>query len=120
MFSDKVFTASTAEAFRTGFEFIPNINDVRYYMRRVSYKAGRYYTKEHFLLDGRQIQAAGATFGITLPISNQNARANNGVSISMDIGQRGSLKAGQVRERYIGFTVGLNAFDIWFVKNRYQ
>lgn len=118
--SDKVFTASTAEAFRTGFEFIPNINDVRYYMRRVSYKAGLYYTKEHFLLDGRQIQAAGATFGITLPISNQNARANNGVSISMDIGQRGSLKAGQVRERYIGFTVGLNAFDIWFVKNQYQ
>jgi hypothetical protein len=89
-------------------------------MRRVSYKAGLYYTKEHFLLDGRQVRSAGATVGITLPISNQNARANNGVSISMDIGQRGSLKAGQVRERYIGFAVGLNAFDIWFVKNQYQ
>ncbi|MBR1575151.1 MAG: hypothetical protein IJ654_01740 [Bacteroidales bacterium] len=117
--SGSVFSATAAQSVRAGFEFIPNINDVRYYMRRVSYKAGTYLNKEYFLLDGNQIWSAGLTFGITLPISNQNTRMNNGLSLSMDVGQRGRLQGNLVRERYIGFTIGLNAFDIWFQKNQY-
>ncbi len=113
------FTATAAQSVRAGFEFIPNINDVRYYMRRISYKAGAYFNKEYFLLDGNQIHSAGVTLGFTLPINNQNTRMNNGVSVAVDFGQRGSLKGNQVRERYIGLTVGMNAFDIWFQKNRY-
>ena len=113
------FTATAAQSVRAGFEFIPNINDVRYYMRRISYKAGAYFNKEYFLLDGNQIHSTGLTFGITLPISNQNTRMNNGISLSMDVGQRGRLQGNLVREQYIGFTIGLNAFDIWFQKNQY-
>ena len=113
------FTATASQSFRGGFEFTPNINDVRYYMRRISYKAGAYYNKEYFLLDGNQIHSAGVTLGFTLPINNQNTRMNNGLSLAVDLGQRGSLKGNLVRERYIGFTIGLNAFDIWFQKNRY-
>ena len=115
-----VFTATSSQFFRGGFEIVPNVKDVRYYMRRVSYKAGAYYGTEYFLLDGCQVRSAGLTVGITLPISNQNTRMNNGLSVSVDIGQRGSLKSNLVRERYIGLTIGLNAFDIWFMKNQYQ
>lgn len=117
--SASTFTATTAQSFRGGFEFVPNVNDVRYYLRRVSYKAGAYYNQEYFLLDGNQIRTVGVTLGFTLPINNQNTKMNNGLSIAVDLGQRGSLKGNQVRERYIGFTIGLNAFDIWFQKNRY-
>ena len=113
------FTATAAQSIRGGFEFIPNVNDVRYYLRRVSYKAGAYFNQEYFLLDGNQIHSYGVTLGFTLPINNQNTRMNNGVSVAVDFGQRGSLKGNQVRERYIGLTVGMNAFDIWFQKNRY-
>lgn len=114
-----VFSATAAQSVRAGFELIPNVNDVRYYMRRVSYKVGAYFNKEYFLLDGNQIHSQGLTFGITLPISNQNARPNNGLSLSVDVGQRGSLKGNLVREQYVGITIGLNAFDIWFQKNQY-
>ena len=113
------FTATAAQSIRGGFEFIPNVNDVRYYLRRVSYKAGAYFNQEYFLLDGNQIHSYGVTLGFTLPINNQNTRMNNGVSVAVDLGQRGSLKGNQVRERYIGLTIGMNAFDIWFQKNRY-
>lgn len=118
--SGAVFTTTASQSFRGGFEIIPNANDVRYYLRRLSYKAGLYYGSEYFLLDGNKINSAGLTFGITLPISNQNTKMNNGLSISVDLGQRGSLKSNLVRERYIGLTVGLNAFDIWFMKNQYH
>lgn len=117
--SSTVFTATTAQSVRAGFEFIPNPNDVRYYMRRVSYKAGAYYNQEHFMLNDKEVRSAGVTLGFTLPISNQNARVGNGLSFAVDFGQRGSMTGGQVRERYINFTIGLNAFDIWFQKNRY-
>lgn len=117
--SAAVFTATTAQSVRAGFEFIPNANDVRYYLRRVSYKAGAYFNQEYFLLDGNHVRTAGVTLGFTLPISNQNTRSGNGLSFAVDFGQRGSLKGNQVRERFINFTVGLNAFDIWFQKNRY-
>ena len=52
-------------------------------------------------------------------MSSQTAGRSNGLSLAVDLGQRGSLKGNLVRERYIGFTIGLNAFDIWFQKNRY-
>lgn len=117
--SVSTFTATTAQSVRAGFEFIPNANDVRYYLRRVSYKAGAYFNEEYFLLNGSKVRSAGVTLGFTLPISNQNTRANNGLSFAVDFGQRGSLKGSQVRERFINFTIGLNAFDIWFQKNRY-
>ena len=117
--SGSVFSTTAAQSVRAGFEIIPNINDVRYYMRRVSYKVGAYFNKEYFLLDGNQIHSTGLTFGITLPISNQNTRMNNGLSLSVDVGQRGRLQGNLVREQYIGLTIGLNAFDIWFQKNQY-
>ena len=117
---NSVFKASCAQTLRGGFEFIPNVNDVRYYLRRLSYKAGFYAGDEYYMLDGGKVQYAGLTFGVTLPITNQNTRAGNGLSLSVDVGQRGRLNApGQVRERYIGVTIGLNAFDIWFQKNQY-
>lgn len=114
------FSATDSRSIRAGFEFIPNVNDVRYYMRRVSYKAGAYMNREYYVLDGNMVNSMGLTLGATFPISNQNVRSGNGVSLSVDFGQRGSVKNNLTRENYITFTIGLNAFDIWFQKSRYQ
>ena len=89
-------------------------------MRRVSYKAGAYMNREYYVLDGNMVNSMGLTLGATFPISNQNVRSGNGVSLSVDFGQRGSVKNTLTRENYITFTIGLNAFDIWFQKSRYQ
>ena len=71
------------------------------------------------MLNGRQVHSAGITIGATFPINNQNAKSGNGLSVSVDLGRRGSPQNSLVRENYINFTVGLSAFDIWFQKNRY-
>ncbi len=39
------FSTSVSEAYRVGFEYIPNINDIRYYFNRVAYRVGAYYKK---------------------------------------------------------------------------
>lgn len=111
-----VFSCSKAHSVRAGFEYIPNKNDIRYYLRRCAYRAGLYYDKAYYKLNGNTVNSYGLTLGITLPIF----RWYNGLSLGVDIGQRGAVKNNLVRERYVMFSVGFNIHDIWFQKARYE
>jgi len=107
---------STRDTYRLGFEYVPNINDVRYYRKKIAYRAGAYYSNEYFKVNGNPINSVGFTLGATLPVF----RWYNGLTVTMDLGQRGSMENSLVRERYIKFSVGVNLFDIWFQKPRYE
>lgn len=110
------FSSSVSESFRVGFEYIPNISDIRYYMNRVAYRAGAYYRKEYYTLSGHNIASMGITLGATFPVF----RFYNGISVGMELGQRASLSGDLTRERYINFSIGINIFDIWFQKPQYE
>ena len=58
----------------------------------------------------------GITLGMTLPVF----KGHNGISIGVDMGQRGSLKDKMIRERYATFVIGFNIHDIWFRKVQYD
>lgn len=110
------FGTSVADAWRAGVEYIPNPNDIRYYHRRISYRAGLYYRTDYFTVDANRVNAYGITLGATLPV----APGYNGITIGMDFGQRGSLKDNMIRETYFNLSIGFNLFDIWFQKHQYQ
>lgn len=114
--SNSPFATSLSESYRLGFEIVPNRNDIRYYFNKVAYRAGAYYKKENFLLNGKTISSMGVTLGATLPVY----RWYNGLTLGVELGQRGSLSDGLIRERYFSFSVGVNIFDIWFQKPRYE
>ncbi len=111
-----IFSATTSEAWRLGFELVPNRNDIRYYFNHVAYRAGAYHKKDYFLLNGHAVQSTGITLGVTLPIVNNY----NGLTLGVDFGQRGVADDEMIRERYINFSVGVNLFDIWFRKYQYD
>ncbi len=111
-----VFTTSLSEAYRLGFEYVPNRNDIRYYWRKIAYRAGAYWKNEYYLLDGAPVNTMAVTLGATLPVF----RWYNGITFGMEFGQRGVLKDSMVRERFINFSVGFNLFDIWFQKFSYD
>ena len=110
------FTSSVSQSFRAGFEIVPNRNDIRYYLRRCAYRAGVYYDQSYYRLDGKDVNTIGITLGVTLPVF----RWYNGISLSVDLGQRGNKNDGMIRERYAMFVVGFNIHDIWFQKPRYN
>jgi len=114
--SGKTFSSTVSQSFRAGFEFVPNRNDIRYYFKRCSYRAGIYYDQSYYKLDGNIVSSKGITFGVTLPVF----RFYNGITLGVDLGQKGSLKNGMIRERYATFNIGFNIHDIWFEKQRYQ
>ena len=113
---DAAFSSTVSQSFRAGFEIVPNRNDIRYYLKRCSYRAGAYYDQEYYKVNGYDINTVGITLGITLPIYMWY----NGISLGVDMGQRSSDRNELIRERYIMFNIGFNIHDIWFQKNRYK
>ena len=112
---ESVFAPSVGQSFRAGLEYTPNRSDIRYYFRRVTYRAGAYFDQSYYTVDGAHVNAVGVTLGMTLPVF----RWYNGISVGVDLGRRG-LAASQVKENYFGFSVGFNVFDIWFQKRPYE
>ena len=110
------FSTALSESWRAGFEITPNRNDIRYYLRTVTYRAGAYWKNEYYRIDGNPVNAFGITLGATFPVF----RWHNGITFGMEFGQRGSLKNNMILERYMNFSVGFNLFDIWFQKFAYD
>lgn len=109
------FAPSVGQSFRVGAEYTPNRSDIRYYLRRCTYRAGAYYEQSYYTVGGNHINTAGITLGVTLPVF----RWYNGLSLGVDFGQRG-LGGASVKENYFGFNIGFNVFDIWFQKRAYE
>ncbi len=118
--ASKLFRASVADSYRFGFEIIPNRNDVRSYLMRTAYRVGAYHKNEYYLLDGKKVASTGITIGVTFPVYLGNLGRNNGITLGVDFGRRGSPAGEMIRENYVNFSIGFNFFDIWFRKTQYN
>lgn len=110
------FSTRLSQSFKAGFEITPNRYDIRYYMKRCTYRVGAYYDMTYMKIGNRGIDAAGITFGMSLPVY----RWYNAVNFSIDVGQRGSLKMDQLRENYVIFKINIALHDIWFRKPKFD
>ena len=110
------FSSTVSQSFRAGFEITPNRNDIRYFLRRCTYRAGVYYDQAYYKLDGNNVNSMGLTLGFTLPVF----RWYNGLSLGVDLGQKSSTRNNMIRERYAMFVIGFNIHDIWFQKQQYN
>ena len=109
------FAPAVGQSFRVGAEYTPNRSDIRYFLRRCTYRAGAYYEQSYYTVGGSQINSAGITLGMTLPVF----RWYNGISIGLELGRKG-LGGAPVKENYFGFNLGFNVFDIWCQKRAYD
>lgn len=110
------FAPTKANCFRIGMEITPNRYDVRYFFKRWTYRLGAYRNYTYMSLNGRQVVATGVTLGFGIPVF----RLYNAINVGVDLGQKGSLADGNVRERYALVTLSFNLHDLWFIKNLYN
>ena len=113
---DSKFSSTVSQSFRAGFEIVPNRNDIRYYLKKCTYRAGAYFDQAYYKLDGNNVNTMGVTLGITLPVF----RLYNGLTLGVDLGQKSSTRNNMIRERYAMFAIGFNIHDLWFRKVQYQ
>ena len=95
--------------------WVPNYNSFTSYWHRVTYRLGLRYENTGVLLNGQSLNDFGTSFGVSLPV-----RGFSNLTGVLEIGKRGTLNSGLVKENYINFKIGFTLNDKWFQKTKYQ
>ena len=94
--------------------FIPDYASFSSYLKRVNYRAGVRYDKTGLMINGKEINNFGITFGFGLPLGGSFSNIN----IGFELGRRGTTDANLIEENYLKFGVGLSFNDRWFQKRK--
>lgn len=101
-----------------GGEYTPNRLDIRNFANRLTYRLGARYGDYYMTLSGRKVTEKALTFGVGIPL---HAAGLSNLNVGFELGQRGSARAGQLKENFFKFSLGFSLFgeDDWFVKRKY-
>ena len=104
---------------KIGAQYTPDRNDIRYMLRRWTYRAGLRYNTCYMQLNGHQIHDKAVTFGVGFPLRRGGL---SDLDIGCEFGSRGAVRPGMIRENYFKISLGLNLFgmDDWFAKRKYN
>ena len=96
--------------------YIPKYNSFSNYFNKITYRAGIRYETTGLVITNKTIEDRALTVGLGLPVPGSFSNINVGV----EIGKRGTIYNGLIREDYLNFFVGLSLNDKWFVKRKYD
>jgi hypothetical protein len=105
-----------------GIEYIPNYRAQNNYFQRVKYRAGFHFGNTYLQLRGIQLNEAGISFGLSLPIPKpaNNQLSESLININFEIGKRGTLDNNLIKENYALISINLTLQDVWFKKHKWQ
>ena len=103
-----------ASSFAFGGFFIPDYSAFSGYLKQITYRAGLRMDQTGMLVNNKEINNFGITFGFGLPMRGSFSNLNLG----FEIGKRGTTTANLIEESYYKVNVGLSLNDIWFRKRR--
>ncbi|MGN8071354.1 hypothetical protein [Mucilaginibacter sp. 22184] len=108
-----------SRTFNIGGQYTPNIATIRNYLASVDYRLGAIYDETYMVVNNTRIKRYALTAGIGMPL-----RPNNGsfykINLSAEVGRRGSLVNGLVRENYVNIHLGFTLNDKWFQKYKFD
>ncbi|MFO7879931.1 MAG: hypothetical protein ACQES0_07710 [Bacteroidota bacterium] len=88
------------------------------YAGKIRYRLGAYYHDSYLQFDqgNTRVNDFGISFGLGLPMKRSNTTFN----LSLELGQRGSLKNNLVKEQYVLVGMNFSLADIWFIKRKFE
>jgi len=103
------------DRFALGFTYSARKN-IRTYWDRVQYAAGANFDTGYLEVDGKRINNAAISIGLSLPIENTYSAFN----ISYSYGQRGRISDNLIKENYHKISLNLSLDGIWFLKRKIE
>ena len=103
------------DRFALGFTYRKNKN-IRSYSDRIQYATGVNFDTGYLEVDGKRVNNAAISFGVTLPIENTFSAVN----ISYSYGQKGRIGDGLIKENYHKLSLNLSLDGIWFAKRKIE
>ncbi|MEN1784805.1 MAG: hypothetical protein AAGF77_06650 [Bacteroidota bacterium] len=111
-------TYADASTLSVGGYFVPNYAALSGIFNRITYRTGLRYDQTGLVVDGREINNLGITFGLGVPITGTGTDRFSNLNIGFELGRRGTRAAGLLEESYLNVSIGLSLNDQWFVKRR--
>ncbi|MEX0274573.1 MAG: hypothetical protein AB3N16_09350, partial [Flavobacteriaceae bacterium] len=105
---------TNASTYAFGGYYLPNYSAFNGYFKRIVYRAGVRYDKTGMMLNGKDVNNFGITFGFGLPLGLNTSNLN----VGFELGRRGTTAANLIEEDYFKVSIGLSMNDRWFVKRR--
>ncbi|MEO3407054.1 hypothetical protein AAFN85_24270 [Mucilaginibacter sp. CAU 1740] len=109
-----------SKTFNIGGSYTPNISTIRNYLATVDYRIGAIYDQTYMRINGTTVKRYAGTLGVGLPLRSNNGTSFYKINIAAEIGQRGSLVNGLVKENYVNIHLGFTLNDKWFTKYKFD
>ena len=103
------------DRFALGFTYRAKKN-VRKYWDKIQYAAGANFDTGYLEVDGKRVNNAAISIGLSLPIENTFSALN----ISYSYGQKGRVSDNLIKENYHKISFNLSLDGIWFVKRKIE
>ncbi|CAN5326847.1 membrane protein [soil metagenome] len=109
-----------SKTFNVGGQFTPNSNSFHYFAA-VDYRLGFIYDQTYLNINNTNITRYAATFGLGLPLQPNVTRTSfYKINISAEVGRRGTLTNGLVKESYVNLKVAFTLNDRWFQRYKFE
>ena len=95
---------------------IPDFKSLKYF-NRAEYRAGAFYRDGSLSIRNTSINEYGVTAGVGLPLRKS---LQSMINISVEFGQRGTVKDNLVKEQYGKLFIGITFNEDWFQKRKYD
>jgi len=104
------------DRYALGFTYYGAKKNIRKYSDRIQYAAGLNFDTGYLEIDGKRVNNAAISFGVTLPIENTFSAIN----ISYSYGQKGMVSENLIKENYHKISINLSLDGIWFIKRKIE
>ncbi|MGZ3753793.1 MAG: hypothetical protein ACXVAY_05175 [Mucilaginibacter sp.] len=115
-----------SKTLNVGGQYTPNLNAINSYWSTVDYRLGAKYDQTYLNVANptgggySNIKSYAVTFGLGMPLRSTNLQTFYKINFAAEIGQRGTLANGLVKENYINFHLGFLFNDRWFQRFKFD
>ena len=121
-FYDRVESLQDNWLLSLGTQFVPNATSSNF-MNRCFYRAGFYGGQDFVKINNTSLSVLGVTAGLGMKF-NMLVLGRYAVpfyvNAGIDIGSRGTLTNGLIKDNYARFQVGVSLNDQWFIRSKYD
>lgn len=116
-----------SQTINVGGQFTPDINSLRNYFARTDYRLGFMYNQSYLNVLNpatavyTNIKSYAVTFGLGLPLApNSTGTAFYKINLAGEVGQRGTVANGMVKENYFTLHLSFVLNDRWFQQFKFD
>ena len=95
--------------------FIPEYDSFSSYWKRIVFRIGFFSSKTGMILNDKNIENSGITFGVGLPVAGFS-----NINMGLELGKLGAKDESLIEENYVNIRIGFSLNDRWFIKRKYN